>query len=177
MEKMAKWLVNELGSLPRNESLSVKNTFEFVDKIKVYMNIAKICIAQNCFQFRNEFYQIENGTSMGNSFSRILAEVFMATFELKLLKVGKLPRIWLRYDDDVYAIFKRSEMDSMLDVLNSQCESINFTKEVEIDNKIAFLDLTICRTNDGIDIAVHHKDTSTLRYITINCGFTRTYAT
>lgn len=34
MEKIAKWLVNEIGQLPAIESSSIKNSFEFSDRIK-----------------------------------------------------------------------------------------------------------------------------------------------
>lgn len=210
-EKIAKWLVKEINSLSRIDSLSVKNSFEFIERIQnltinedemmisfdveslfpsipvpdalealnqhfikqkvppdkrgIYMKAARCCMAQNFFQFRNEFYKIEKGTSMGNSLSPVLAEAFMASFELQLRNENKLPRFWARYVDDVFAIVQRSQRMELLDLLNSRCNSIRFTHEDESDKRITFLDLMLQNINGKIDVSVHHKSTSTMRYI------------
>lgn len=74
--------------------------------------------------------------------------------------------MFYRYVDDIFCIVKRSDLNRLLKTLNEQYESINFTYEEEREGKLAFLDLMLCRKNDRIDIAVHHKPTSTMRYIT-----------
>lgn len=210
-EKIAKWLVNEIKSLPRIDSLSVKNSFEFIDLAKemsimedemmisfdveslfpsipvpealvaldqhfekekvppdkrsIYMKAARCCMDQNFFQFGNIHYKIEHGTSMGNSLSPVLAEAFMAQFELKLKNENKLPKFWARYVDDVFAIIQRSNLKDFLILLNSRCNGIKFTHEEEVDNKIAFLDMMLQNIGGKIDFSVNHKSTSTMRYI------------
>lgn len=78
---------------------------------------------------------------------------------------GKLPRIWHRYVDDVFAVVKKGEVNNILNMLNSQYDEINFTCEIEENNKLVFLDLELQRNQNKVEIAIYHKPTSTLRYI------------
>lgn len=211
--KISKWLVNEINKIPRVDSFSVQNSFEFVENIKnvkleedevmisfdveqlfpsipvdeaieamdehlaklnvdenkknVYIKVAKSCMQQNFFQFRERFYYMKKGTSMGNPLSPAIAEFFMAKLENILKSRKKLPRIWLRYVDDIFSIVKKSEIQEILDLLNSLSVSINFSHEMEVDGKIPFLDLMLSRNVDGtIRIGIYHKPTSTERCIT-----------
>ena len=102
---------------------------------------------------------------MGNPLSPLIAEVFMSNFEVKLKTRNMLPRVWHRYVDDIFAVIKRTDLNTTLNMLNEQYPEINFTCEVENEQKLTFLDLTLQRIQNKIEIAVHHKSTSTLRYI------------
>jgi len=211
-QKLSKWLVNQFKTLPPIESLSVKNSFEFAEKIKnlqiandelmvsfdvtslfpsipveeaihsleehltkhnvppdkkqIYIKATKLCMGHNICQFRNNFYKIESGTTMGNSLSPLLAEFFMAKFEIDLKERNLLPKVWLRYVDDVFAIIKQDDLEQTLNVLNNQYNTIKFTVEKEENDCLPFLDLKLCKVNGKLDISVYHKPTSTLRYIT-----------
>lgn len=61
---------------------------------------------------------------MGNPLSPLVAELFMASFEVKLRNGGLLPRVWHRYVDDVCAVVHKDDVQKTLDILNSQHESI-----------------------------------------------------
>lgn len=136
------------------------------EKINIYLAAAKMCMDTNYFEFRKRFFKIESGTSMGNPLSPLIAEAFMSKFEMDLKSAGRLPTVWHRYVDDVFAIVKRSDLNNILNTLNSQYTEINFTCETEREGKLTFLDLELQRKEDKIDIAIHHKATSTMRYIT-----------
>ena len=210
--KIAKWLVGELKKLPQLESMSVKNSFECVERVKgvkfnqdeilvsfdvcslfpsipvnkaleilekhlesinceaekksVYIETAKLCMKQNFFQFREKTYQVNFGTNMGNPLSPLIAELFMADFEMKLKKENLLPRVWIRYVDDVCAVVLKEQVPEILKMLNSRHESIKFTCEIEQDGKLPFLDLELQRVGNGIEFGVYHKPTSTRRTIT-----------
>jgi len=211
-EKLAKWLVTEIKKLPPVKSFSVKNSYEFVEKIQnvqlenderlvsfdvtalfpsipidvaisaldehlikhqvpdnkreIYIRSAKLCMNHNIFQFRGSYYRIEKGTAMGNSFSPLIAEFFMAKFEENLVKKNVLPRVWIRYVDDVFAVIKKNQGAQVLEVLNNQYDEINFTLEEEVDGELPVLDLKLKRVDGKIEISVYHKPTSTQRYIT-----------
>lgn len=137
-----------------------------IEKRFVYNRAASVCMSQSYFQFRGEFFKTTKGTSIGNSLSPFVAEVFMAKLEMRLKTENKLPRVFHRYVDDIFAVVKVSELGTFLNVLNSQCESIQFTCETEKDNKLPFLDVELTRNSHSIDIAVYHKPTSTKRIIT-----------
>jgi hypothetical protein len=51
------------------------------NKIKELINLTKLCMSQNVFQFNEKFYEQSTGTAMGNPLSPFLAEVFMSRFE------------------------------------------------------------------------------------------------
>lgn len=93
----------------------------------------------------------------------------MSNFEMDLKSRGCLPRVWFRYVYDVCAIVKRDKLDTILALLNCQYNEINFTCEQEENNSLNFLDLNLQRqTNGQIQIAVHHKESATHRYIPSN---------
>lgn len=124
------------------------------------------CMYQNQFQYRNKFYKLRHGTAMGNPLSCFVSNTFMCQLENEL--EDRLPRVWWRYVDDVFAIIKKSEADNLLKVLNGdKYKSIRFTCEQESDGKLPFLDLMLRRTNTGsIDVTVYRKPTATKRFIT-----------
>lgn len=110
-------------------------------KRNVYTCIAKLCMDLNFFKFRGKFYHVQKGTSMGNPLSPMIAEAFMSKFETNLNERGILPRVWFRCIDDVFAIVKKSEVEDLMEKLNCQSNSINFTCENECDGRLAFLDV------------------------------------
>lgn len=136
------------------------------EKKTIYFEVAQLCMNQSYFQFREKIYKVERGTNMGNPLSPLISELFMSAFEINLNERGLLPRVWHRYVDDVFAIVDRDDIQKILDILNSQYDSINFTCEPETNGKLPFLDLELQRVSDKIDVGVYHKPTSTMRTIT-----------
>lgn len=127
------------------------------------IDATRVCMYQNQFQFRNKFYKLRKGTSMGNPLLCFVSNAFMCHFETKL--GNALPRVWWRFVDDVFAIIKKSEVENFLKLLNNtEYNSIKFTCEEESNGKLPFLDLMLSRTPTGsIDITVFRKPTSTHR--------------
>ena len=80
----------------------------------------------------------------------------------------KKPSLWLRYVDDVFAIWPhgRHHLSIFLNHLNSIHENIKFTVEVEENGIIPFLDVLLERREDGSFLySVHRKPTHTNQYI------------
>lgn len=115
---------------------------------------------------------------MGNPLSCFVSNVFMGAFEIKLQRENKLPKSWLRYVDDVFAILKRNDVEKTLEMLNGQYKTIKFTAEIESNGYLPFLDLKLSRLNNKIGIDIHRKTTTTLRYITNNsfCSYSHRMA-
>lgn len=135
-------------------------------KREVYHKIASTCMNWNCCSFNDIFYKIEEGTSMGNSLSPFLANLFMSNLESNLQKESDFPKIWLRYVDDIFAIIKKNDIDGMLHKLNNKHPKIHFTHEVEQDKCIPFLDMCIHRKGDkSLEVSVYRKPTNVPRYI------------
>jgi hypothetical protein len=121
---------------------------------------------QNELQYNQKFYKLTHGTSMGNPLSCFISNAFIGHLETSLRRNNKLPKIWFRYVDDVFAVTKHTEIEQVLNTLNSQYDTIKFTKELENEKTLSFLDLAITRKNNGIDINIYRKPTNTKRFIT-----------
>ena len=127
-------------------SISISQTLVFlkkwllsskIDEQKCNMNIdlAKICMDQNIFQFNGKFNFQNKGTAMGNSLSGFLAEIFMNFFDTEFKDHPLFPRIRYQYVDDVFAICSCRKINATLDLINKCYDSIKFTCERECDNK------------------------------------------
>lgn len=137
------------------------------EKITSYVKLTEHCIQNNYFQFQDKFYKQTKGLAMGNPLSPFLANLFLSCFELELTQFALFPRVWSRYVDDVFAIVKIGTENQILELLNSQYTSIQFTMEFENNKKsLPFLDLLLTRGNDNkLEYDVYRKNTSTFAYI------------
>ena len=52
-----------------------------VERTTDLINLTRLCMDHNDFQFRGVFYRMLHGTAMGNSLSPFLAEVFLSRLE------------------------------------------------------------------------------------------------
>ena len=92
----------------------------------------------------------------------------MCKLEREMKDEEIFPRIWWRYVDDTFAVVKKSNVERVLNLINSRHSSIKFTYELEnaLDHTISFLDLKIKRFGSKIQFDVYRKPTTTDRYIT-----------
>ena len=119
--------------------------------------------------FNNQIYRQIEGAAMGSSLSPVVANLFMIYFERKALKDARLkPKLWLRYVDDIFVVwpFGKDELLSFLDYLNSIHPRIQFTVELEEENKLPFLDVLVSKTTNGsLEHTIYRKPTHTNRYL------------
>ena len=119
------------------------------------------------FQFRGNFYQQLFGAPMGSPVAPVVANILMEHLEQKVLdEPTASPYIWHRYVDDILAAVKPSEVDILLDRLNSVYPSIKFTVEREEEGQLPFLDMTLKRSLEGkITTEVYYKSTASGQYL------------
>ena len=100
---------------------------------------------------------------MGSCISPLLANIFMEHNEKEALSsFHELPRIWIRYVDDISCVIKCDVINSFLSHINSKCPSI----EMEENGRLPFLDVEVFRNHDNIlDTTIYHKPTHTNRYL------------
>lgn len=84
----------------------------------------------------------------------------MADFKISLKKQNLLPRVWLRYVYDVFAIIPKDDSQKTLDILNNQLDSIDLICEPENNGTLPFIDVNIY-------VCINWKKTSKLVF-TIN---------
>ena len=74
--------------------------------------------------------------------------------------------LWVRYVDDTFAAVHKDEIDTFHEHLNQQDTDIQFTREIEENGKIPFLDCLVSRDdNNKLRTTVYRKPTHTDRLL------------
>ena len=124
-----------------------------------------ISTSESVFIFNNKLYSQIDGVSMGSCLGPSYANAFLCYYEniwLSECPLAFKPLYYRRYVDDTFVIFKeQSHVTQFLDYLNTRHRNINFTYEIEEENKIAFLDTLIVKENGTLSSAVYRKPTFT----------------
>ena len=88
-----------------------------------------------------------DGVAIGSPLGPILAGIFMVKLETTIVPtLDKILLKWKRYVDDTFCFVKIGSVNHILRTLNSLHQNIQFTFEVENDNKLPFLDVLLIRT-------------------------------
>ena len=130
-------------------------------KKKILFNLLSLCMKQRTFQFRDKFYEQTSGATIGNAASPLVADFTMDYFEKKIKFKRWCPRIFFRYVDDYFTIIKKCQVNEILQLMNNQINSIEFTMETEEDNKISYLDLLLERKGRKIEFDIYRKESNT----------------
>ena len=112
-------------------------------------HLLELAVCNIPFRFLDKYYVQCDGVAMGSPLAPILADLFMSKLEEKLNKFStNKPIIWLRYVDDIFCIFKKNQnIDDFLKRINKWHDNIKFTIEIESNNQMPFLDVTIIRNH------------------------------
>ena len=96
---------------------------------------------------------------MGFPPSPVLACMVMEVIEQNAIETfSKPPSIWVSYVDDVYSIDETNQIALFHDHLNTISSSIKFTKELESEGTLSFLDDAVIKRTDGtLSIDTFHK--------------------
>ena len=68
-----------------------------------------------------------------------------------------LNQLWLRYVDDTFTAVHKDEIDTLHEHLNRQNADIQFTREVEENGKIPFLDCLVSRHDNKPETTIYRK--------------------
>ena len=134
---------------------------------KEFLELIRLCVNNNFFQFKDQFFRQKFGISMGSPLSPVLANLYMEYFEAELLPtLAQQPLLWLRYVDDVL-LFWPDELDfeAFFRDINGLVPSIKFTTEWEADGMIPFLDTKVHRLTTGFSFEVYRKPTHSNQFI------------
>ncbi|XP_023232808.1 uncharacterized protein LOC111632569 [Centruroides sculpturatus] len=116
----------------------------------------------NYFRCNGKIYLQKQGMPMGSPLSAVLAELIMRCVEHSVFKFPltiAYPLIYLRYVDDILLVWQDTE-DSFRVLehhLSKMYVTIHFMWEKEVGRKIAFLDLHIQKSQEGLKFSVYHK--------------------
>ena len=73
--------------------------------------------------------------------------------------------LWLRYVDDTFTAVHKDGIEDFHEHLNRQNVDIQFTKEIEDNGKIPFLDCLVTRDNNKLKTTIYRKPTHTHRLL------------
>ena len=112
---------------------------------KMFRAMLDLAASNSYFLFNRKLYRHVDGVGMGLPLGPTFANIFLCFHEKKWLSACPSefrPAYYKRYVDDCFLIFNDiSHMDNFLDFLNGQHPKIKFTKEVESDRSLPFLDV------------------------------------
>ena len=130
------------------------------------MDLVNLCLTSTYFQYNGKHYKQLHGTAMGSPVSVVAAEIVMQNIEERALAFYKrtLP-LWVRYVDDTFTAVHKDEIDDFHEHLNGQNADIQFTKEIEENGKIPFLDCLVTRDNNELRTTIYRKLTHTDRLL------------
>ena len=130
------------------------------------MDLLNLCLTSTYFQYNGKHYKQLHGTAMGSPVSVVVAEIVMQNIEeLALVTYKRTLPLWLRYVDDTFTAVHKDEIDDFHEHLNGQNADIQFTKEIEENGKIPFLDCLVTRDNNKLRTTIYRKPTHTDRLL------------
>ena len=148
------------------------------DEKKIETNIPRnimkdllyLCTKHVHFTYGGKIYIQIDRVAMGSPLGPLLANIFMISLEEGMLpSINKHVAHWKRYIDDTHAYTDPSKIEFVLEKLNSYHLNIQFTHEIEENQKITFLDVLVIRTRDNkLEKTVFRKETNTDLYINRN---------
>ena len=83
---------------------------------------------------------------MGSPASSSAAEIYVLAYERTAITTAlHPPKVWQRFVDDVYSIFKRTHLENFFHHINNLHQNIKFTVEEESNGELAFLDTLLTK--------------------------------
>ena len=130
------------------------------------MDLLNLCLTSTHFQYNGKHYKQLHGTVTGSLVSVVVAEIVMQNIVESALSTCRqtIPR-WLRYVHDTFTVVGQDEIDAFHHHLNRQNTYIQFTREVEENGKLPFLDCLVSRDDNSLRTTVYRKPTHTDRLL------------
>ena len=165
-------------NIPNNEGLEAASNFlnrhradaERPSNLHL-VHMLNMVLTMNNFDFNGEHFLQIGGTAMGTRVAPSFANCFMGEFERLHVRTHHIkPLLWLRYIDDIFAIFDHDEttVQGFINDLNSCHPSIKFTAELS-NTSVNFLDTTVKLTQHGqLETDLYCKPTDAHNYLLYN---------
>ena len=174
-------------NLPLDETieLCVRKTFKRKRKFKgltrsEFKKLLEFATKDALILFNGKYYEQIDGVAMGSPLGPTLANVFLCHWEeiwLEKCSEKFKPVYYKRYMDDTFLLFSSTEhIKKFFRYINSRHKNMSFTYEVEIDNKLPFLDILVTREN-AFTTNIYRKPTFSGLYTNFHSFLPENYKT
>ena len=169
-------VVSLFPSIPQAECLNIiyqemnNHTELLLFDPDLIIQLLKINIQNNYFEFGDIIFHQIKGTAMGTAFSPTIANIYMSVFLGKFVKTFQYsPLLLTRYIDDIFIIWpKQQNIANFSKDINSIHPSIKFTITTSVSS-IDFLDLTIYKADNTtlqtLNIKTYQKPNNLYQYL------------
>ena len=136
------------------------------------LDMLKIILQNNTFEFNDEFYKQICGCSMGSPASPEIADITFHETEIKIIhEHNNKIALWLRFRDDIFLIFigTEHELHEFVTNINQMHPTFKFSFESS-SQQVKYLDLVIYKgqrynKENILDIKTHTKPTDTFQFL------------
>ena len=144
-------------------SKNTKLTFEcFNEALKLILNNAYL-------QFKDKYYLQTHGLPMGGPISSIIANLVLNKIETEIITTNKhLISFYMRYVDDCLLACEPDNISFLQEKFNNFHTRLKFTREIQENDSINFLDMTIFNNINHITTCWYTKPTWSERYLNFN---------
>jgi hypothetical protein len=131
------------------------------------LTLVTLILNQNYFYHDNKYYEQTNGLAVGAPTSALFPDIFLQYIENNFIIpiINKYNILYFcRYVDDILILYneEKSDIISILNEFNSIFTSLDFTCEMEDNNSLNFLDITIKKTiNHDLVFNIFRKPSAT----------------
>ncbi|XP_062709972.1 uncharacterized protein LOC134288627 [Aedes albopictus] len=135
--------------------------------LDLFLEIVEFCIDSSYFRFDGQHYLQVFGTAMGNPLSPSIEDWVMETLLDTVIRMLKIPLPFLRkFVDDLITAIPLNQLQHVLETFNSYDVHIQFTYELEVDNKLPFLDMLLIRqSNQKVTTQWYQKPIASGRFL------------
>ena len=143
-------------TLTRRTDISITNIIKLLEFV----------LLNSFFTYNNEYYQQISGCAKGSPISATVADIVMEYVEEAAISTAPHPpQWWFRYVDDSYACLKRNLVNEFHSHLNSIDPHLQFTIELEENQRLPLLDTITTRSNGRVTVDIYRKPTHTDKYL------------
>ena len=130
-----------------------------------FRKLLNFAVNDTHFVFNGQLFDQIDGVAMESPLGPSLANIFMCMLEQRYLNECPSefkPVLYRRYVDDTFCLFRsRSDIDKFLDHINSYHPNIKLTVELEMDNTLPFLDVSVTHDQNSFFTSLYRKKTFT----------------
>ena len=157
-------------NIPLQETIDIVTEKVYANKRKVngitksdFKKLLQLSTEGTVFYFNGSYYRQKDGVAMGSPLGPALANAFLCHHEKSWLEdcpLSYAPVFYARYVDDIFVLLRsREHIERLAAYLSSKHPNINFTFEIEENNRLPFLDVNVFRDSEKFSSSVHRKDT------------------